>query len=870
MERSFFKFVWRYSRREQLTILALTILSFPLVYISLEIPKRIINEAIDGTDFPRVILGFEFEQVPYLLLLCGFFLFMVMLINIIKWFLNLTIGMTGERMLRRLRFMLFEHVMRFPMRRFRTTKPGELIQSILGEIEPLGGFIGEVIATPAFQGGLLVVYCLFIFIQDFWLGLAAISLYPFQAWLIPRLQARVIKLNKERALNTRVLADTIAESVARIADIQTNDTARWHMAQVSGRLFQNTMIRMALFRRKFTIKFINNFLNQLTPFFFYAVGGYFVIRGRLDFGSLVAVLAAYKDLAAPWKAVLNYVQRWADFNGRYGFVTEAFLGDDVYPAGRVYGSGGAEAPLSGDLVFNGVESGSRSSELSVENLDVAPGNSVAVIGGESGANEFMMRMAAGLEEPASGRVAIGGQALIDASLGQIGATLAYLDGDPGLVNRSIRDNLLYGLFRNVPELGNDTSSDWGDARKMKTEAGLTGNISADPDGDWVDYDAAGLEDGEALNRRLSTLTEEAGLADDLFAGALASRIPRDDAPRWTIHIRDVRQQLSEMLEGEDLSDVIEAWDIEQFNGNASLIENILFAMPVEPGSDSCPVEEDPRVRKILESIGAETDLAEVGWKIAGEFADLVSTVGTDSAVLDGFAAYPRVDILAAGELVSAHQAVMVADGIGAISRSDRGILVGLAARFVPTRDRIDVLNDDLVKRLLAQRHEALAQISGNPDFIRFDQDQFNPSQTIAENVLDGKRRFDRRSAWKGLELRIEQAIAAAGLRDDLVALGLAAPAGPGGGNLPMLARRRVALVRAILKRPRLIILNGVWIGLGGQDQAMRELIRRELPDVMLLFGTAGKDAPSDASAVYVIGEGGRLEPCQPPTHEKTE
>ena len=93
--------------------------SFPLVYISLEIPKIIINDAISGRDFPREILGIQFQQIPYLLLLCGAFLVMVVLINGIKWLLNITIGMCGERMLRRLRFLLFEHVMRFRISRDR-------------------------------------------------------------------------------------------------------------------------------------------------------------------------------------------------------------------------------------------------------------------------------------------------------------------------------------------------------------------------------------------------------------------------------------------------------------------------------------------------------------------------------------------------------------------------------------------------------------------------------------------------------------------------------------------------------------------------------------------------------------------------------
>ena len=152
MDSKFFSFVWRYSKRDQLLILALAIVSYPVVYYSLEVPKIIINEAISGSDFPKEYFGFEFEQIPYLLLLCALFLTLVITNNGIKWVMNVQVGMTGERMLRRLRYMLFERVMLFKLTRFRTTKSGESIQSILGEIEPLSGFTGQVLSTEILIG----------------------------------------------------------------------------------------------------------------------------------------------------------------------------------------------------------------------------------------------------------------------------------------------------------------------------------------------------------------------------------------------------------------------------------------------------------------------------------------------------------------------------------------------------------------------------------------------------------------------------------------------------------------------------------------------------------------------------------------------
>ena len=48
MERSLFRFILRFSLRQQLFIIFMTVLSFPVTYVTLELPKRIVNEALIG------------------------------------------------------------------------------------------------------------------------------------------------------------------------------------------------------------------------------------------------------------------------------------------------------------------------------------------------------------------------------------------------------------------------------------------------------------------------------------------------------------------------------------------------------------------------------------------------------------------------------------------------------------------------------------------------------------------------------------------------------------------------------------------------------------------------------------------------------
>ena len=141
MERSLFKYILRHSRGEQLVILLIVVLSQVFYFVSLDIPKTIVNKAIQGKGFDsptaalpffvvefdwpsflapiglsgRAVLfpGIELERIPYLVAITSLFLFMVLVNNAFKYQINTQKGRLGERMLRRLRFELLDRILRF-------------------------------------------------------------------------------------------------------------------------------------------------------------------------------------------------------------------------------------------------------------------------------------------------------------------------------------------------------------------------------------------------------------------------------------------------------------------------------------------------------------------------------------------------------------------------------------------------------------------------------------------------------------------------------------------------------------------------------------------------------------------------------------
>ncbi|WP_137390398.1 ABC transporter ATP-binding protein [Rhodoligotrophos defluvii] len=296
-----FGYLLRQTWRSQLWLLLGAVLSLPVLYATLELPKVIINNAIDSGHFPIRFGGFLLSQSEFLFILCFLFLAAVLANGSLKYLVNLYTGRVAEALVRRLRLT----VHREWRRRGRPGGPAQLIPVVTQEVEPVGGFAGEAFVLPVLQGGTFLTILTFMLVQDPILGAAAVTLLPLQLMLIPRLQRRINALGRERVQEVRQLG-------AIIGNEDSNGLSTLHD---SFRRIQ--AIRFEIYKRKFFMKGLSNFISQMTPFFFYTIGGYLVIEGKLSFGALVAVLVAYKDFSAPLRELFRYYQTMEDVRVRY-------------------------------------------------------------------------------------------------------------------------------------------------------------------------------------------------------------------------------------------------------------------------------------------------------------------------------------------------------------------------------------------------------------------------------------------------------------------------------------------------------------------------------------------------------------------------
>jgi putative ABC transport system ATP-binding protein len=842
MERSLFGFILKYSRKEQLLIVPLVVLSMVFYYASLDLPKMIINQPIQGHGFAspdataaflrlhftlpdflggaklNLFDGFALERTSYLIALTLTFLALIIISGLIKLRINTMKGWMGERMLRRLRYYLFDHILRFPLPTFRRVKSAEMATMIKDEVEPMGGFVGEAIITPLYLGGQALTALFFILFQHIYLGLVAFAMVVLQAVIIPKMRLRLLALSKDRQIAARQLAGRVAESVDGVIEIHAHDTVNYERAEMSARLGRLFLIRFEYYQRKFMIKFLNNLLSQITPFLFYLVGGYLAIVGRLDIGALVAVIAAYKDLPGPVKELIDWDQERMDTSIKYAQVIEQFSVDDLAPESQLELIDDPELPRHGSLRAHNLslldESGSKILDGITFELPLEA--HVAVVGsGGSGAGELAM-LVARLLVPSSGGVEMGGVDLTRAPEAVTGRATGYVGAVAYLFPISVRENLLYGLkHRPVCEAVYEGEDQRMFERQMR-EAVRAGNCTLDIDAQWLDYAAAGVADDKAMELRILEIVRTVDLEETLFEIGLRSAVETESGSLQEQSILRARETMRARLRQPELLELVEQFDVSRYNRNATMAENLLFGTPVGKVFNSESLAMHPYVREVLEKTGLTDDLLRVGHKLAETMLELFSDLPPGHELFERFSFIAYDDLPQVKDIVTR----VTATGLDRISEPDRNLLLGLPFKLVVTKHRLGLIDEDLEGRILQARHYFAKNLppSLHNAIEFFDVAKFNSAASLQDNILFGKIATGQAGGSSKIGELLRRILDELQLRDMVLTVGLDFEVGTGGSRLSPPDRQKVALARALLKQPTLLILDQATAVLDPQAQ----------------------------------------------------
>lgn len=879
MERNLSKYIWTHTRPQQVWVLMIVLLSMVPYFLALDLPKRIVNGPITGGGFEQVgasqpfmdlrinlpflgevtlFPGVDLERMPMLFALSGVFLGLVIINGLFKLYINTYKGRLGERLLRRIRFELVDRILRFPPETFKRLKGAEVSSMVKDEVEPLGGFSGDAFVTPVLLGGQALTALTFIFLQSFWLGLITATLVAVQFTIIPRMRRRLLVLGRERQLTARQLAGRVSEIVDGIGTIHAYDTSNVERADVATRLGTIFKIRFDIYQWKFLVKFINNFLSQVTPFLFYSVGGYLALNGRLDIGQLVAVIGAYKDLPGPLKDLIDWDQNRQDVQVKYTQVVTQFAVDGLLdPRLQTLTDAVDPAALRVPLAAVNLRIADDSGAAQIErlNLRINPGEAVAVVGEAGHGAEALAEAIARLVWPKGGRVAAGDTDILALPEAVTGRGISYAGSDAWFFSGSLRDNLVYRLKHaplRPPERDPDGKSrrDWYIAEAMRA-----GNPDYDMESDWIDYAAAGVDGPQDLHARISEVFRAVQLDKDIIDLALRSTVDPAQYHGLATDVVALRKALREELAARGLRDLIVPFQPGSYNAEATVGENLLFGTAVGPTLQNANIGANAYFRSVVQRDGLAEDLFAMGYEIAQTAIELFADLPADHPFFQQLTFMTADDIPTYQALLQKLQA----NGFGTATDLQRNLIIRLSFAYVEPRHRFGLLTDELRAKIVTARqqfHEFLPP-ELHDAIEQYDPERYSASANLLDNVLFGRIGMKHSDGAERVQAAVRDLLVTQGLTERVCGIGLDFQMGTGGKRLTPVQRQKVNLARGLLAHSDWYVFNRPLQGLDQrvQDQILQNclaLLREDgrQPGIIWVLAHAGQAEHFDRVVVF--------------------
>ena len=262
----------------------------------------------------------------------------------------------------------------------------------------------------------------------------------------------------------------------------------------SARIFY---IRFDIYQWKFLVKFINNFLAQVTPFVFYLIGGYLAITGRSRHRTSSSPSSPpTRSCLRRSRDLIDWDQQRLDVQSEVRQVVESFtIGKVLDPAlqqlavrrrrCRIRARDRVRAePAIRD------RSGRRCWRRST--VKVVRGESVAAVGQVGAGGEYLARgFSHGLSEPAGGRILLDGTPIETLPDAVTGRCIGYAEASTYFPSQACAMRWSTASAHAPLRVAREGHR----AREAvaASEALASGNPETDVTDDWIDYDAAGRD-----------------------------------------------------------------------------------------------------------------------------------------------------------------------------------------------------------------------------------------------------------------------------------------------------------------------------------------------------------------------------------------
>jgi len=279
-------FVRRVGVWSQFWICVLAVLVFILNTVPLELQRRILNAMVYG------------GAIDHLLALALAYVGVVLAEGLVKLLMNVYRGWIGEKAARALRLATSALVASLPPQ--RAAAQGVGVALILAEPDPIGEFVGIAVSELVLQAGILLSVFGYMFYLQPWLALVTLAIFSPQLVFVPVMQ---------RAINRRVQARVLMLRQASAGALRSKESEVEEALRQEMRFAEIFELNLGIFKLRYSMKFLMNLTQNFGKAVVLAVGGWHVITGDTQVGTVIAFVSGLHNVDDPWRDLVEWYQR---------------------------------------------------------------------------------------------------------------------------------------------------------------------------------------------------------------------------------------------------------------------------------------------------------------------------------------------------------------------------------------------------------------------------------------------------------------------------------------------------------------------------------------------------------------------------------